>query len=400
VVSASVCLVLAMAHWFHGTEAVDPLLAAQNSRIRFQTGGEASTNYVGLTPNEISLAEAVLEKNRVPDGKHKELLYVGNSQTIAIMDQAPGDMISPQWLQILLARQNGLTQQTKPARLPVSVNLGSLPNITAPELLVRLVAAGECSPRQADILVASAVLEEFRGLGIRDEVTVAASADNVKARLHSLIEQNNDLATVRTSFQPLLAADASSATALATDAARHSYAQRLETKLQDTLDRIPFFAHRDDLRVLVGLGYHETRNHLLGITSSSLRPVPESSYWASLEVIELALRYAQSKHIDVVLYLAPIRPIEPNPNVPSDVARFRRDVPALCKRYRAKCLDYVDLVPENLWTNYPDDVAGTEGQRDFAHFTGAAHKLLAEKLMADIGEQLSSISQAEKQARQ
>jgi lysophospholipase L1-like esterase len=151
--------------------------------------------------------------------------------------------------------------------------------------------------------------------------------------------------------------------------------------------------------VQVALGYYEWRNRVLGITTASARPVPESSYRASLEMIELALRYAQSSRIQVVLYLSPIRPIQPNPNLPSDVARFRRDVPALCRRYGVKCLDYLDLVPEALWTNYPDDAVGAEGQRDFAHFTGAAHKLLAEKLMADAGQELGSVGQEEKLSR-
>ncbi len=84
------------------------------------------------------------------------------------------------------------------------------------------------------------------------------------------------------------------------------------------------------------------------------------------------------------MYLCPIRPIQPNPVLPSDLARFRRDVPELCKLYGATCLDYTDLVPEALWTNYPDDDVNA-GQRDYAHFTGAAHKMLAERMMADVG---------------
>lgn len=395
----SLCLVVLFAHFLRGTAAFDPLVAAQNQRIRFQTGGESSGNSSGLTPAELVLAESVLNKRRTPDGKHTELLYVGNSQTIAIMDQTPGDMITPQWLQVLLARRNTLEQKERDEIKPIDVNLGSLPNITAPELLIQLVAAGERSPRQADILIASAVLEEFRGLGIRDEVSQLASAPEVKTRLHSLVEQGSDLSTVRTSLQPLSNSSVSSASPLTTDFSHPSYAQRLERRLQKSSESIPLFADRDGLRGQIALGYHEWRNRVLGITTTSVRPVPDSSYRASLEMIELALRYAQSAKIKVVLYLAPIRPIQPNPNLPGDVARFRRDMPALCQRYGAKCLDYVDLVPEKLWTNYPDYAVGTKGERDFAHFTGAAHKLLAEKLMADAGPDLEFAEQEEKLAR-
>src|SRR5688572_28362278 len=96
------------------------------------------------------------------------------------------------------------------------------------------------------------------------------------------------------------------------------------------------------------------------------------------------------KDIHVVLYLAPMRSVQPNPNLPEDVKKFRTDVPALCARYGALCLDYVDLVPEDLWTNYSDDPANVGGQRDFAHFTGAAHKVVAEKLVADLAPQLKN----------
>lgn len=394
----SVCLVLLLVHWLRPL-GLDPLVAAQNPRIRFQVGGESSTNPAGLNATELDLAESVLRKNRTPDGKHTELLYVGNSQTIAIMDQAPGDMISPQWLQVLLARENEVASKNHASAKPIEVNLGSLPNITAPELLIQLVAAGERSPRQADILVCAVVLEEFRGLGVRDEVAKVAAMPEVKMRIQSLLDQSRDLPTVQTSLQSLFNSGASGSNRSTPDVAKSSYAQKVENRLQQSIDRVPLFAARDDLRVQVSLGYHEWRNRLLGITTASTRPVPESSYRASLEMLDLALRYARSARIRVVLYLAPIRPIQPNPNLPSDVARFRRDVPALCQRYEVKCLDYLDLVPEALWTNYADEATGTQGQRDFAHFTGAAHKLLAEKLMSDAGAQLGLVEHEENISR-
>lgn len=392
----SLVLVLALAYSLH-TSAFDPLVASQNQRIRFQTGGESSGNSNGLTPTEVSLAESVLEKHRgVPDGKHTELLYIGNSQTIAIMDPKPGDLVSPQWLQVLLARQNTASPKNSDSVKPIEVNLGSLANITAPELLIELVSAGERSPRQVDTLIASVVLEEFRGLGVRDEVAELAAAPETNARLCSLAELGRDLTSAHNSLHALLESGAASRNGSTLAVSHASYAQRLEGRLQHSSESIPLFADRDNLRAQVALGYHEWRNRLLGINSASIRPVPEAPYRASLEMIELALRYAQSAKIQVFLYLAPIRPIQPNPNLPGDVAKFRRDVPALCKRYNVKCLDYVDLVPENLWTNYPDYAVGTEGQRDFAHFTGAAHKLVAEKLIADVGAQLVSISHVAK----
>jgi hypothetical protein len=379
----SILLVLLVGNWLSGSKAIDPLTAAQNNRIRFQVGGESSASKLaGLTTEEATLAKSVLHKDREVNEQSAQLLYVGNSQTIAIMDQRDGDMITPQWLQILLKRRH--VEES----VPIDVHIGSLPNLTAPELLIRLVVAGETSPRQVDILIGSAVLEEFRGLGVRDEVADLAKGENIKARLGALIAGNLDLTTVHNSLAPLLDSSASATTPSSHASAEITYSQKLEDRLQSSIEAIPLFANRQNLQAKLMLGFHEWRNRLLGITSSSARPVPDAAYRASVEMIELALRYAQSKGIHVVLYLAPMRPIQPNPNFPPDVARFRRDLPPICQRYGATCLDYVDLVPEELWTNYPDDAVGSEGQRDFAHFTGRGHKLVADKLMSDVGTQL------------
>ena len=160
----SVLLTLLVGNWLADTYAFDPMTAAQNQRIRFQKGGDLSLAVSGLTAPEADLAEAVLEDKRANDSNRAELLYVGNSQVLAIMDQRPGDIITPQWLQVLLARQND-----RSGTPPIDVHLAAYPNITLTELLIKLVTAGEQLPRQADILLAAAVLEEFRGLGVRDE---------------------------------------------------------------------------------------------------------------------------------------------------------------------------------------------------------------------------------------
>lgn len=378
---ASVGLVLLFAYWLNGAVTFDPLTAAQNKRIRFQSGGESSVRDENLTAAEATLAESMMHADRPVDGQRAQLLYIGNSQTIAIMDQNPGDMISPQWLQILLARQ----ESGKPPTIQISI--GSLPNITMPELLIKMVAERARSPRARSVVIASAVLEEFRGLGVRDEVANLADTPGVKARLATLVAQNTDLETVNSSLATALESGASSP-APGVRITDPSLAGTIEDRLQRWVERLPVFAKRQALQGEIYLAYYDWRNRVLGINSASARPVPESAYHASLQMIELALRYAKTEGITLVVYLAPIRPIQPNPNVPADVARFRRDVPALCQRYASKCLDYVDLVPESLWTNYPDDASGTQGQRDYAHFTGKGHKLVAQTLLKDVGQQI------------
>ncbi|HST23944.1 MAG TPA: hypothetical protein VLR90_22745, partial [Blastocatellia bacterium] len=348
--------------------------------IRFQQSGDLlSVSY--LTAEEARRGESVFDSMRATEDKHYGLLYVGNSQSLAVMDRHSDDIITPQWLQILFARQHDPTAQQ------LDVRLGSLPNITMTEVLIKLIVACEQSPRHTNAMIAAVVLEEFRGLGVRQEVASELSAPAAKNGLIALVENNSDLPAARKALEPLLKSESQTVAAYK-ETRSDSVANRLENRLQVAAERVPIFARRQNLQTAINLTFNFWRNRLLGITSSMTRPVPPSVYQADIELIELALRYARSKEMPVIFYLAPMRlSVQPNPNLPSDVARFRQDVPALCRRYDVTCLDYVDLIPENLWANYPEGEADA-GQRDFAHFTGAAHKKLAEQLASDIGPQL------------
>lgn len=372
-------LVFAAGAWVTRAGKIDPLTAAQNSRIKFKSTESGQENVHQLSDEEFAQAQAVLSNDRRTAEDGVKVLFLGNSQTLAIMDEQPGDLTTPQWFQVLLSRQSSRTVPRE------RVILGAEPNMTMPEVLIKLLAAGEQLPRQCDILLEAVVLEEYRGLGIREDLARTIETEGIKDKLTALLQRNPDLSAAATS----LAAVAHPTEDKAGMGARSeaSFGQRLERRAQSWTERNELFARRSDLQAQIGIQYSILRNRILRIDSATVRPVPEASYRASLELLELALRYARSKEIQVALYLAPMRPVQPNPNLPADVLKFRRDVPEICRRYGAVCLDYVDLVPEQLWTNYSDDPANVGGQRDFAHFTGAAHKLVAETLIKDLSPQ-------------
>jgi hypothetical protein len=122
---------------------------------------------------------------------------------------------------------------------------------------------------------------------------------------------------------------------------------------------------------------------LLRVSTSTARPVPQVDYATGLQLLGASLLYAQERHIHVVLFLNPQRPVSPHPYTDTDLQNLRRDVPRLCYRFHVTCLDYTWLVPERLWTNYPAQDARNAGQRDFAHFTGGGHLVLARQLFRD-----------------
>jgi hypothetical protein len=373
----TVVLVVLVGNVWAGETHVDPNTIAQNRRIRFQEGGDAAAAH--LTPAEASLADATLTLDRPVDPQRLQLLVLGNSQVTAIMDYKPGDLTTPQWLSVLFARHRQVGQPG------VDVRVGALPNMTPTEYLIRFVYAATRRPSWVNVLLAMPVLEEFRDVGVRPEIAHEAQDPIVRATLKRLVAQNPDLGQVRQVLAPYLNPSRQQIGASSQDqGGETAVARALEQRLQDLADRLPLFNKRTDMLSAIYTDYYKLRNRMFSLSSSSIRPVPAFDYHASLELLELCLRFSASLHIPAFFYLTPLRPIEPNPNLPSDVARFRRDVPALCRRYAIDCVDYSDLVPESMWTNYPDKALG----RDFAHFTGVAHRLVADHLWDDLGERM------------
>jgi hypothetical protein len=375
---------LLVANAYSSRAGFDPLTEAQNKRVDFHAHGSARHNQE-LSPLEADLAEAVLAPEYPGGDRARRLLFLSNSHSFAIMDLRPGDLTAAQWLQVFLSRR------ATPGAPPTVVRLPQIPNLTTTEFLVRFVAFAELAGHPGDVLVGGIVMAEWRGVGVRDEMASLAETPVVRETLRRLGRENPDLVHA---VRALSFAEESSVAA----APRQSAAARFEDRLQGCLEaNVSLLRMRSMLHARVPLAFMTMRNRLLGISSHSPRPVPDTTYRASLELLELILRYADSRRISVVLYLAPIRPITPNPNIPADVARFRRDVPETCRRHGARCVDATDAIPASLWTNYPDDGtwAYSGPQRDYAHFTGGAHRVLAELLLRDAGPTLfGSTSQA------
>jgi hypothetical protein len=376
---ASIILVLLVGNWLAARSEFDPLTIAQKRGLRFQTGTEDISRIDDLPKLDAAWASRVVSNGFKEVADAREVLFVGNSQTMAIMDGKPGDLTTPQWLQIMLMRQ----ARTAP---PPAVILGSSPGLTMPEFLLTVITAGQWQPFPARTVVGCITLRDWRGLRIRDELARMTATSSIRRTLTKLLASNPDLPYAATAVSSTLLPGQSVDNA-SDGEEMHSFAVRLELKIQQGASQMPLFKMRSYLRSLIHIDYVAARNRLLGIHTDTPRPVPETTYRTSLQVLELSLRYARSRGINMVLYLSPNRPIDSNPVLKSDLFRFRRDVPRLCTKYAVACFDYTYLVPEKLWTNYTG--AEAEGrEKDYAHFTGPAHKLVAEQIMADAGARL------------
>jgi len=338
----------------------------------------------------------------LPENRRERLsiLFTGNSQTYSVMDFSQGESNMITSLSDIL--NNGV--ETSSSRFPV--RYGSEGNLRMSELLIKSADAVVASERRPDVLICSIVLDGLRWVDARAELTQHAKDPDIRRELDRLVgnqsefplatrviesmattaevESGDEPQALQAGVQPKEVFQAGKKSAKGFSAAR------AEDWLQGRLDEsVPLFGKRRMMYTEFIYYYIAARNAVFRLDTSTRRPIPQGLYQTNMQLVELTLRYLREHGVHAVLYFAPVRPIEPNPYVPADIERFRQDLPAVCARQEAVCFDYSNLVPEEMWTKYPNYIPGQAGQRDYAHFTGRAHRKVAEQLASDLGPYLN-----------
>jgi hypothetical protein len=366
---------------------VDLMIAGQSARLSFQAGERATrlTPLAGVQGGPSGAVAAILAELPANRRNSLSVLYVGNSQTMAVMDMEPGDRIVAAWLTELL--NDGRSDE------PFSVRLASEANLTMSELLIKSIVAALDASRRPDAEIVGIVLDGLRWVEARAELVALARSPAVREYVRRALAAGPPLPAAARALETLAGSDGK-ATPAGTGGATAQRDERAVDKAERRLQQwsetnLPLVGARRTLLGTINLKYTELRNWAFGFKTTTKRPIAPALYATNLELIELTLRFLHQQGIRVVFYIAPIRPLEPGPYLAEDVERFRRDLARLCQRYGAVYADYTGVIPGELWTNYPDtDRSGVGGQPDFAHFTGRAHRRLAERLVADVGPQL------------
>jgi hypothetical protein len=369
VATTTLILLVATSFWVRNLDT-NPLTVAQNKRVMFT--GSRDKNDPVYSPLPVNNSD------------HLSILFIGNSQSYAIMDYSPGDQCMITSLSDML---NGGTE-TETAQFPVRYS--SLANVRMTEVLVKSVNGVTDAQHRPDVVLVGIVLDGLRVLEARSDIAQTAGTSSVPRELTNLAEGSPEfplaipaVKTLATGPETQTGAPQSQAT---TGQKGRLNAAATEDRLQAKLDRaVPLFEKRQDIYAFLVRLYETQRNTFLRIDTSSRRPIAPATYQTNLQLIEMTLKYLREHNVHAVLYFAPIRPVEPNPYDPADISRFRQDFSALCARQSALCLDYSNLVPEGMWTVYQDnEPTGKTGQRDYAHFTARAHQKVAAQLTTDL----------------
>ena len=188
------------------------------------------------------------------------------------MDRQPGDLTTPQWVQVILAREDA------DGHTPMVV-LGSLPNLSMPEFLVRLIAANDSPNGRVNAVILCVTLRQWRGLVVRPSELKLPQQVRVEADIRRLITINPDLAD----------GDAAIIGALTSAHAEENVSSdwtgdiRFSDQTEHDLDawfnsHLPLFGIRSQLRARIGVLFGTWRNRIFRITTASPRPVPANTY--------------------------------------------------------------------------------------------------------------------------
>ena len=145
----------------------------------------------------------------------------------------------------------------------------------------------------------------------------------------------------------------------------------------------PLWSNRSALSSTLGFAIHGLRNKVLGIHSTSKRPVDPGVYHDRMVLLDKMLGRARAMGMDVLLYVPPYRYDIDGPYVMADYRKFKLDMKAVAERHGARFADIDPIVPGPEWATVTDDLFGFQ-EPDFMHFTAVGHKRLAAAIDAQI----------------
>jgi hypothetical protein len=278
-------------------------------------------------------------------GEPPVILWFGNSQLMGINRVKKGDVNAPAQLAARL-KQRGYRVVTY-----------AMPNANLSEQDIEFDAiAPVYKPK---VFLMPVCFDDIRELQIRDDIA-AFKGDPAQV-------QRADADT------PKAAEPGKVATSATVQA-------RVEGKVTDWLKaHWPLWDARDGLRGTAGFAIHALRNQLLGIHSTSKRPVDPGLLRDRMKLLDGMLARARAQGMQVLLYVPPYRQDMDGPYVAEQYAAFKAELKAMADKHGARYTDLTPIVPGPEWATVTDDLFGFQ-EPDFMHFTADGHKRLTDAM--------------------
>lgn len=140
-------------------------------------------------------------------------------------------------------------------------------------------------------------------------------------------------------------------------------------------------AVREEVRGQVDFALYRLRNTVFNIQATTVRKMIPHIMDRNLQSLAAILALCKQKHIQVLLYIAPVLQEPLPPYDPADYAAFKQRVSAMASD-TVTFADLDTLIPVPEWgTKESTSLSGGE-ELDFMHFTGAGQRRLAAKIAA------------------
>lgn len=287
------------------------------------------------------------------------VIWFGNSQLAAINRFQPGQINAPEIVRRALAARGYYLMSY------------SQPNANLTEEAIIWAAIGPVyRPR---LVILPICYDDIRELGVRDTVADFLIRPGVMARLRA------------SPYWPLIKKSVNDSLKQEAPAAADRY-QSLQTRSEAALTSAleahwPLWRKRSQLRGTLGFAIHAMRNQLLGIHSTSKRPVDAAVYEGRMALLDGMIAQMRAEGSDVLLYVPPYRYDIDGPYPMDQYRAFKGDLAALAARHGAGFADIDPIVPGREWATVTDDLFGFQ-EPDFMHFTASGHERLGAAIEA------------------
>lgn len=140
------------------------------------------------------------------------------------------------------------------------------------------------------------------------------------------------------------------------------------------------WANRPDIRGNLFNDLYLMRNSVLGIKATTIRKIIPAKYETNYKAMQMILKFAKDKKIQLIIYIPPIRNDVAPPYEPEAYSLFKRDVMKDAKDKNAIFLNLENLVPAKYWGQKESTNGNSETELDFMHFQEAGHMLIADTI--------------------
>jgi hypothetical protein len=293
-------------------------------------------------------------------GKHNSVLWLGNSQLHAINQFKKGDLNAVPLLHDMLFGHG------------MDLIAFSQPNANLQEHSVVFTSLLSSLPIKT--LIMPIVFDDTREDGIRQELISTLHKMDVTS-----VISNYAVGTQMLRINKPQTGDAD------TGAIRQTMQEIIEQKLTKWFEsHSSFWLSRPEVRGSLFLALYELRNAVFQIKPETARPLIPSRYRVNMDALRMVLDIARKSNVRVILYIAPIRNDVGIPYLPDQYQSFKVDVIKLANEYNVKLLNLESLVPAEYWGTKDGTSLDSNVEIDFMHFQAAGHRLLAQKIGAEI----------------